>query len=90
MEDGSSYISISISKLKDTKSAGWLMSFQPELGAGTVAAFTTASAAKNYATSVYNLHTGDERKRLPWRKVDDFFMTANCTISPRGKLTFEK
>ena len=93
MEDGpltSSYISISISKMEDVKSAGWLMSFEPEVGAPTVAAFTTASAAKNYATSVYNSHMGDERKRLPWVKRTDFWMTANCSISPRGKVTFEK
>lgn len=92
MEDGmtSSWISISISKMKDVKSAGWLMSFEPEVGAPTVAAFTTASAAKNFATGVYNEHMGDERKRLPWKKQDDFHFTASCDISPRGKVTFRK
>ena len=98
MEDGvtSSWISISISKMKDVKSAGWLMSFEPEVGAPTVAAFTTASAAKNFATGVYNEHMGDERKRLPWKKIDDLsnlnyeYFTASCDISPRGKVTFRK
>jgi hypothetical protein len=84
----SSYISISISKMKDVKSAGWLVSFEPEVGAPTVAAFTTASAAKNFTTAVYNDHMGDERKRLPWKKRDDFCFSADCSISARGKVTF--
>lgn len=92
MEDEArlSAISISISKMKDMKSAGWLFSFEPDVGARTVAAFTTASAAKNFATSVYNSHMGEERKRLPWKKIDDFLFTAHCEITPRGKVNFLK
>jgi hypothetical protein len=84
----SSYISISISKMKDVKSAGWLVNFEPEIGAPTIGAFTTASAAKNFATSAYNSHMGDDRKRLPWKKRDDFWFSADCSISARGKVTF--
>lgn len=92
MKDGmsSSYIIINISKMKDVKSAGWLVSFEPEVDAPTFAAFTTASAAKNFTTGVYNNHMSGDRKRLPWKKIDDLYFTASCDISPRGKVTFKK
>lgn len=67
------------------KSGGWLARVNSHC-----AAFTTASAAKNWCVEIYNEETDDSRKRLPWVKISEYEFTANAKISSRGKISFEK
>lgn len=67
------------------KSGGWLARVNHHC-----AAFTTASAAKNWCVETYNDEMDDSRKRLPWVKVSEYEFTANAKVSSRGKVSFEK
>ena len=72
------------------KSGGWLAKFQAFDGEPKYAAFTTASAAKQWLVDQFNEFAGDERKRLPWKKESDLKFTAHAEMSARGKINFKK
>lgn len=83
--------SIEISAEKNlVKSGGWLATFKAFDEDPSYAAFTTASAAKQWLVEKYNSFTNEERKRLPWKKESDSKFTANAEMSARGKLNFVK
>lgn len=82
-------IEISAEK-QPVKSGGWLAKFQAFNEDPKFAAFTTASAAKQWLVDQFNDFTTEERKRLPWKKESDLKFTANAVMSARGKLNFVK
>lgn len=82
-------IEISAEK-QPVKSGGWLAKFQAFSEDPKFAAFTTASAAKQWLVEQFNDFTNEDRKRLPWKKESDLKFTANATMSARGKLNFVK
>lgn len=82
-------IQISAEK-NQVKSGGWLAKFHAFNEEPSYAAFTTASAAKQWLVDRYNEFSHEERKRLPWKKESEFLITANATMSARGKLNFDK
>lgn len=75
---------------KPVKSGGWLAKFQAFGDEPKCAAFTTASAAKQWLVEQFNDFANDERKRLPWKKRSDLLFTADAEISARGKINFKK
>jgi len=82
-------ISISAEK-KPVKSGGWLAKFQAFDNDPKYAAFTTASAAKQWLVDQFNDFANEERKRLPWKKQSDLLFTADAEMSARGKINFKK
>ena len=82
-------IQISAEK-NQVKSGGWLAKFQAFDRDAKFAAFTTASAAKQWLVDQFNEYSGEDRKRLPWKKNSEFLVTANATMSARGKINFDK
>jgi len=67
---------IEISAVKrPVKSSGWLATFRAFNGEPKHAAFTTASAAKQW---------------LAWKKRSDLEFTAHAEMSARGKINFKK
>lgn len=72
------------------KSGGWLAKFQAFDGEPKYAAFTTASAAKQWLVDQFNDFASDERKRLPWKKESDLKFTAHAEMTARGKINFKK
>lgn len=72
------------------KSGGWLATFKAFNGEPRYAAFTTASAAKNWLVEQFNSYADDERKRLPWKKNCDSLFTAHAEMTARGKINFKK
>lgn len=85
----STTIEISAEK-QPVKSGGWLAKFQAFDEDPSYAAFTTASAAKQWLVEQFNAFSHEERKRLPWKKESDLKFTANAEMSARGKLNFVK
>lgn len=85
----STTIEISAEK-QPVKSGGWLAKFQAFDEEPRFAAFTTASAAKQWLVEQFNDFANEERKRLPWKKDSDLKFTANASMSARGKLSFDK
>lgn len=75
---------------KPVKSGGWLAKFQAFGNEPKYAAFTTASAAKQWLVEQFNDFANDERKRLPWKKRSDLLFTADAEMSARGKINFKK
>jgi hypothetical protein len=75
---------------KPVKSGGWLATFRAFNSEPKYAAFTTASAAKQWLVDEYNSYATDERKRLPWKKRSDLEFTAHAEMSARGKINFKK
>lgn len=82
-------IEISAEK-KPVKSGGWLAKFKAFDNEPKYAAFTTASAAKQWLVDQFNEFANDERKRLPWKKRSDLLFTADAEMSARGKINFKK
>lgn len=82
-------IEISAEK-NQVKSGGWLAKFVAFDSDPKFAAFTTASAAKQWLVDQFNEYSGEDRKRLPWKKNSEFLITANATMSARGKINFDK
>jgi hypothetical protein len=75
---------------KPVKSGGWLATFRAFNGEPKYAAFTTASAAKQWLVEEYNSYATDDRKRLPWKKRSDLEFTAHAEMTARGKINFKK
>lgn len=75
---------------KPVKSGGWLATFRAFNGEPKYAAFTTASAAKQWLVEEFNNFANEERKRLPWKKRSDLEFTAHAEMSARGKINFKK